>query len=362
MGVRMNQFTMHPFVYSTGKSNGLINLLENIWNVKERIGKGTLYIISGFGNYNGGVRFYSLFSEHIRKGGKIVAFFGGSTGQRLTSIQVVEELLNCGVEVNIINRKRILHAKCYGYSDNNQLNDLVVTSGNFTGPGMSQNVESAIMLDHETVAKMNFKWDDLISNFNLQKWDVYSPDLADRTNPAWKLLYDEVHGTVSLDDSQEVTMVITLGHADTVRINADFGTVAQKGTQYFWLSKDCYDFFPALNIRNQRGTKPTYSAFINMNYLDIGVIDENCRVTFESGNNLDFRLGTGKLRGTKIAGVKDLAAITRKGENDYELRIITQVDKSYNDLKKYAINFCGHQGKQYGYIPNVDFFNILGTL
>ena len=54
-------------------------------------------------------------------------------------------------------------------------------------------------------------------------------------------------------------MLLTLSHADTARIQASPGSAAGKGTQYFWLSKDCYDFFPPLTILNHRGTKSTYS-------------------------------------------------------------------------------------------------------
>jgi hypothetical protein len=34
---------------------------------------------------------------------------------------------------------------------------------------------------------------------------------------------------------------------------ANSGTDAAKGIQYFWLSKDCYDFFPPLTMINERG-------------------------------------------------------------------------------------------------------------
>lgn len=354
----MNQFTLHPNVYSTNRANGLIKLLEDIWSDKTILGNGTIYIISGFGNYNGGVRFYPLFLEHVRRGGKIIAFFGGSTSQRLTSEQVVEQLLKCGAEVNIVNRKRLLHAKCYGFK-NDTINRLIVTSGNFTGPGMSQNVEAAISLDTETVDEMNFSWDDVINNMNSQGWDIYKPSLTDKTDPAWRLLYDEVRMKVDLDDTQEVTMILKLGHADTARIQADAGTKASEGTQYFWLSKDCFDFFPALTIPNKRGTKSTYSTIINMNYIDLGVIDNKCRVTFEAENNLDFRLLTGKLRGTKLAEQNDIATITRKNENEYELRIIKVNDSRYNELERHAINLIGHQGKKYGFISNSKFYSII---
>lgn len=357
-GVTMNQFTLHPNVYSTSRANGLIKLLEEIWDDKTLLGKGTIYIISGFGNYNGGIRFYPLFREHVRRGGRIIAFFGGSTSQRLTSEQVVEELLECGAEVNIVNRKRLLHAKCYGFR-NDSINRLIVTSGNFTGPGMSQNVEAAISLDTDTVNNMNYSWEDIIHNINSQGWNIYNPSLLDRRSPAWALLYDEVHMRVDLDETQEVTMILKLGHADTARIQAEQGTNAAKGTQYFWLSKDCFDFFPALTIQNERGVKSTYSTLVNMNYIDIGAIDNECRVTFEAENNLDFRLGTGKLRGTRVAQQNDIAAITRKGETDYELRIIKPSDRYYTEIERYAINFIGHQGKRYGFVPNNEFFDII---
>lgn len=153
-------------------------------------------------------------------------------------------------------------------------------------------------------------------------------------------------------------MVLALSHADTARINAKPGSNASKGTQYFWLSKDCYDFFPPLIIRNARGHKATYSCLIRMHYVDLGIIDESCRVTFEAENNLDFRLGTGKLRYTGLAAAGDIATISRVGEMDYELRIYRKNTPQYPLLNNYAINFIGHQGKRYGYIQNTDFNKI----
>ncbi len=92
-----------------------------------------------------------------------------------------------------------------------------------------------------------------------------------------------------------------------------------------------------------------------MNYIDIGVKDNECRVTFEAENNLDFRLGTGKLRYTRVAQAGDLAAITRTSEYDYELRIIKQESDLFTRLIPNAINFIGHRGKKYGYISNAEF-------
>lgn len=353
------QFAIHPNVYFTDStSKGLLNMLEKSWVKGRKPGEGTFYIISGFSNFNGGVRFYDVFEDHIKKGGECIAILGGSTSQRLSSQQVVEKLLEVGCKVYIVNRKRLLHSKCYGYSSNDK-KALIVSSGNFTGPGMSQNIEASIMIEDEDVDKMGFNWSDLFANFFKQKWDIYEPTLVDKTLPAWKLLYDEIGGKVIIEDEQEVTLLVTLSHADTARIQANYGDNAGKGSQYFWLSKDSYDFFPALTIRNIRGSKATYSTLINLNYIDIGVIDEQCRVTFEAENNLDFRLGTGKLRYTKIAKEGDLAAITRIGEDKYELRIIKQTTDNFTNLEPYAINFIGHQGKKFGYLSNSEFFRII---
>jgi len=101
----MSEFAIHPHVYSTGKSTGLISMLEQVWVRALKPGHGTMYMISGFANYNGGLRFFEVFQHHVSKGGKVVAYFSGSTSQHLTSRQVVEKLLKCGVEVWIINRK-----------------------------------------------------------------------------------------------------------------------------------------------------------------------------------------------------------------------------------------------------------------
>ena len=162
----------------------------------------------------------------------------------------------------------------------------------------------------------------------------------------------------TLDDSQAVTMIVLLSHSDTARIQADPGTNASKGTQYFWLSKSTFDFFPALTEKNKRGQKNTYSCLINMYYIDLGTAQQT-RVTFEADNNLDFRLGTGALRNTKIADAEDLALITRIKEYDYELRIIKKEASSYSHLLSYAVSYIGSYGKRFGYISNNDLFTII---
>jgi hypothetical protein len=155
---------------------------------------------------------------------------------------------------------------------------------------------------------------------------------------------------------------VKLGHADTARIVAESGTKAAMGTQYFWLSKDCFDFFPALTLRNQRGYKGTLSALISLKYMDLGgATDNECRVTFEAENNLDFRLGTGYLRNTKLASEGDLACISRIGEAEYELRILRQGSVAYNNALPYATTFIGARGKVYGFVENALFEQLTGT-
>ncbi|NCP27760.1 MAG: restriction endonuclease, partial [Sphingomonadales bacterium] len=294
----------------------------------------------------------------IDDGGRVVALFGGSTSQRLSSKQVVRELLNAGVEVHLINRKRLMHAKSYGVqSDDRQT--LIVTSGNFTGPGMSQNVELSLLLDSDSTNALGFSWDGMVEAMLNQDWDIHQPDVLE-TDPCWQLLYDEQDTNVVLDDTEEVTMVVRLGHADTARIMADPGTNAYKGSQYFWLSKDAFGFFPALTILNRRGYKTTYSQMIEMDFVDIGNV-EQVRVTFEADNNLDFRLGTGPLKGTKLAQEGSLAAITRRSENRYELRLYSPDTPLRKLLDRFAVTFIGHQGKKVGYLPNSLFDNIIGN-
>jgi len=333
-------------------------MLEQLWVKEHTPGQGTFYIISGFGNYNGGVRFFEVFKNHIEEGGRIISFFAGSPTQRLTSKQLIEEMLRVGAEVHIVNRKRLLHAKCYGSATDNG-DRLIVTSGNFTGPGMSQNVEASLLLDTTSTQGMGFDWETMVENLIAQAWDRYSPSLNNMDTPAWRLLYDEFAKDVVLDDSEETTLVITLGHNDTVRIQAPPGSIAGKGSQYFFLSKDSYGFFPPLTIRNKKGQKATFSCLINIHYIDMRETHRS-RVTFEAENNLDFRLGTGPLRYGKLASSGDLAVISRTSAADYELRIFRQGSSGYNLFRPYAINMIGHRGKLYGYMDNSDFTRLTG--
>lgn len=349
----MSELTVHPNVYKTGQIPGLIGLLEQAWIRKFKPGEGTIYIISGFANYNGGVRFYDTFRRHVDEGGQVVAIFGASSSSRITSVQVVQELLAAGVQVHLVNRKRLMHAKSYG-RETEDGSILIVTSGNFTGPGMSQNVEMSLMLDEPAVAAMNFAWAALAQSMLSQNWSYYQPALNARDAPAWQLLYDEFAPGIVLDETEAMTMVLRLSHADTARIMADRGTTAGRGSQYFWLSKDSFGFLPPLTILNRRGYKTTYSCEIEIEFVDLSTT-RNVRVTFEAENNLDFRLGTGPLRHTKLAQEGDLAAITRVSESKYQLRLYRQGSPLYNALIPHAVTLIGHQGKRYGFLTNAEF-------
>lgn len=355
------EFSLHPNVYATGESKGLVHMLERVWVREQKPGDGTLYIVSGFGNHNGAVRFLETFHHHVDAGGKVVSVFAGSTAQRLTSRQLVEAMLNARADVNIVNRKRLLHSKCYG-ATRKAGESLVMSSGNFTGPGMGLNVESSVLLPHPVLSEMGFSWANVMDSLLVrQAWDVYQPTLADRSAPAWKLLYDEYDQQLTLDESEESTLLVLLGHADTARIQASPGSDAGKGTQYIWLSRDCYGFFPPLTIRNVRGYKATFSCLVKLHYPDLnGLVDDECRVTFEAENNLDFRLGTGPLRHTKLAKPGDIAAITRIGEREYELRIIRSGTPEHGKLTPHLVTFIGHQGKRFGFLDNAVFCEIVG--
>lgn len=355
-------FSLQPDVYRTGSSKTLLEMLDAMWmKSHKKCGEGTLYVVSGFANYNGGVRFYPYFTQHSHDGGDIKIVVGGSTSQKLSSQQAVKELLQCGAEVYVVNRKKLLHAKCYGYAASGK-EELVVSSGNFTGPGMTQNVEASIHVDDINTKAMGFSWENFILGILSQSWDVHhltKSDVEDGHNPAWSLLYDEVGGSTTLEDSQQMTMVVTLSHSDTARIQATRGTPAGLGTQYFWLSKGSFDFFPALTEKNKRGVKNTFSCKVNINYVDLKCIHKET-VTFEADNNLDFRMGTSALRYSRLASRGDLAVLTRKSEYDYELRIVKQYSPLYEQLIHYATTYIGHLGKRFGYLPNDKCFDILG--
>lgn len=354
------KFSLHPNVYSTDpQAPGLRPMLEQMWVRSHEPGDGTFYILSGFANFNGGARFYRTFQEHTEQGGRVVAVLGASSSMNQSSSQVVEALLESGAEVHLVNRKAIFHAKCYGKATASGAN-LVVTSGNFTAPGMARNVEAALLLDSDGVSQVGFDWESCISAILSQNWLTYQPTLQDRGDPGWSLLYDErTARPPKIDVSDEVTLLVVLGHSDTARILAAPGTDAAKGSQYFWLSKDSFDFFPPLTIRNARGFKSTLSAIVTLHYIDLRETDGSCRVTYEAGNNSDFRLGTGRLRHSGLAKLGDLACVTRVGEAEYELRIVEQGTVDFQALSPYASVRIGNRGKRYGYVENARFWDLM---
>jgi len=364
----VDEFILQPALYGTGGHDDLFSLLDKTWlqpGEASYLG-GTYFLVSGFGNHNGGVRFFERFRHHIDAGGRVRAIFGGSKSMNLTSRQLVEALIDCGVEVTIVNRSRILHAKLYGTREPDGQQCLVTTSGNFTWPGLKQNVESVMSLGRETTATLGFSWDDVFDALVASSTSTYDLVGATESDPAWALLYDETAGRgfkavlVDQETEEPMSMVQTLGHMDTVRINAAVGTTASRGSQYFFLSKDTYDYFPPLTIRNKKGQKATYSADIEINFRDLSQTRE-CRVTFEADNNLDFRLGTGPLRNTSAAADGDMMILTRTGEATYDLRIVRQGTNEFIILNGFALSHIGHVGKRYGYAPTERIVKLLGA-
>jgi hypothetical protein len=95
--------------------------------------------------------------------------------------------------------------------------------------------------------------------------------------------------------------------------------------------------------------------------MDIAVTDHDCRVTFEAENNLDFRLGTGALRFTEIAEEGDMAALSRVGDSEYELRVLPEGSPNFNALLPWAIRPVGHRGKRCGFIDNERLAELIGV-
>lgn len=352
----MNEFLLQPGLYQTGRSTELFQVLDSLWPKSPDGTDNTFYIVSGFGSFNGGVSFYERFRAHTNQGGKVRAVFGGSRSNNMTSRQLVDALIDCGADVHLINRRHIMHSKLYGKRATDGQQRLVITSGNFTGPGIARNIESVLTLNSETTTSMSFDWDDLLDGLLSPTLEVFHVNGADSDDPRWSLLYDEGSRDSrmpTLEDQEDVyeSLILTLSHSDTARIMAVKGTPAGAGTQYFWLSKDSYAFFPPLTIRNERGRKATYSCIVTVNFEDIGETAD-LRVTYEAENNLDFRLGTANLRYTRVARDGDMAVISRRSESIYDLKIVPQGTQEFFALGSYATTFIGARGKRYGYAPN----------
>lgn len=345
----MNYFSLHPNVYCTNnKHENLPDLLNELWSDS---GKDDQFIIvSGFANYNGGVRFYDLFENHVKQGGRVTAILGASYSQRLTTVQVVKELLSRGVHVKLINRKRLLHAKLYGSFNDKTSIGLVVSSGNFTGPGMALNVEASFYADSDTLERMNFNWSYLLKEIERQSWQTYDIDNYDENAPYNDLLYDEEKHQRKYEKETEVDefLITTLSHNDVSRIQEK-----KPGTQYIWLSKDTMGYFPPLTIRNKRGYKKTYSAKITINYPQLDLKEIASKVTFEMDNNMDFRfLTTANVNNTQVADEGDLALIVKIGDAEYDIYFISKSDgNEFIVLDSYATRYIGNKGKRYGFVP-----------
>lgn len=362
-----DQFLLQPNLYRTGEAEDLFGVLDGLWGEgRSRDSQdGAYFLVSGFATHNGGVRFFERFRHHIEDGGTVQAVFGGSRSSNMTSRQLVDALVGCGASVHIVNRRYMMHSKLYGKRSASGEERLVVTSGNFSAPGLRRNIESLISLSESSTTALGFDWSSLLGGLLSETVQVFAASEAEDDDPRWALLYDEENrgrrrAAVEDQDSDVLeSLIITLSHADTVRVSAAPGTKAAKGSQYFWLSKDCFDFFPALTIRNTKGSKATYSTMVDVSFADIDR-EESVRVTFEAENNLDFRLGTGPLRGTKVAKQGDIAVLSRRDERRYDLKIVPSGTPAFSALSAHALIRVGAQDKRYGYASNSEVDRILG--
>jgi hypothetical protein len=54
-----------------------------------------------------------------------------------------------------------------------------------------------------------------------------------------------------------------------------------------------------------------------------------------------------------------MAALSRIGEAEYELRLYRRDSREYGILSPYAVTFIGNRGKRFGYVQNDVFERIL---
>ena len=362
----MNEFILQPGIYSTSETKTLFEVLDTVWRpIPDPTQDSTTYfVVTAFGTNNGGLRFFERFRHHVDAGGSVKAILGGSKSMRMCSRQLAQGLLSTGADVRVVNRNKIMHSKLYGSANVSGSQHLITSSGNFTPQGLALNIESTLSLGPDMTSMLGFSWDTLWDTFTTSDINIYKLNPNDTDDPAWDLLYDEMAATPTTTGPDAETLqlesliISPLGHADTVRLHAEPGSSASLGSQYFWLSKDAYDFFPPLTIRNTRGVKATYSALINVNFVDLDLASE-VRVTFEAENNLDFRLGTGPLRGAGIAHEGDMMVLTRRDTDSYEMAIVPHGTDENIALSRYALDYIGNQGKRYGYAPNTDVDRLL---
>lgn len=343
------QFVFQPGVYSTpGEVGDLGEILDSMWGAAPA--GSTVYAASAFVDQNGVLPFVKRLKAHSSKGGFVRCFFGASPGQAMASRQAVTELLNSDARVFLLNRKKIFHSKLYGVAG--EEDELVVSSGNFTGNGLALNIESSVRISGKTLATAKFtwkQWERRLTN-SFEWYEATLARIANPQDPAFKLTFDETHArpaTVAEENGEgDEVLVYTLNPTDVNRIQDPDYT----GTAYFWLSRYSSGYFPPLQMRSRPGAIKTFSADINVDFLDIGK-KKQVRVTFEAYNNLDFRLGVGPLRATGVAAKGDMAVLDRVGHRDYRLRIIDGTSKEAKRIRPYLIHKAGHRGKRYGMVP-----------
>ena len=233
------EFLLQPEICKTSSGPTLMSLLEKIWikdlKSKRLMGKGTFYILSGFSNFNGGVRFYNCIEKHIADGGRCEVILGGSTSQNMSSQQVVKKLLEIGCKVGVVNRKAIFHAKCYGYQTDGY-KTLIVSSGNFTSRGLTQNIEASLLLENEDF-NMDFDWNHVMNQIRKQKIDYYEASLNEQ-NLVWKLLYDEFRGK-TIEDKQSLfqTLIMTLSILMLLEFRPSLRRMQARGRSIFGCPK-----------------------------------------------------------------------------------------------------------------------------
>jgi hypothetical protein len=269
----------------------------------------------------------------------------------MTSKQAVTELLRLGSRVNLLNRKKIMHAKMYGVASN--LNTVaIVTSGNFTGNGIALNIEASLYLDGDDLINSGFAWSDACAALESRAtWNVLEPkDLTSPGNPGWKLLFDEDAKAPTGGDAwqeEDQVLAMTLSPTDVARIVGS----QKNGTQYFWLSRFVAGYFPPLtDLPVKLGAKRTFKTTVQVDFLDLGVIHD-CTVTFEAYNNLDFRLLTSPFKGTSKAHADDMMLLRRNKERAYRMRIVPKGTHDYSKLMPYLINPIGIRNKRFGWVP-----------
>lgn len=342
-------FVLQPDVYRTTQDySNLGEILSGIWGKAPE--ESVLYAAAGFVDLGGVLPFVNAFKKHIEDGGGVRCFFAGSPSSALASRQAVHELLSIEASVRLLSRRKMFHSKLYGVSANSA-DRLVVSSANLTGNGLAMNVESTLIVGSELLSRCGFSWTEWERKVE-EGFEWHEPSLAssrDASDPAWKLTYDEKRGAPQAEPpspSTDEALVTTLSAIDVARVKDP----TYAGTPYFWLSRYVMDYFPPLVVRTRPGAKKTFTADVEVDFLNIGQT-KKVTVTFEAYNNKDFRLLVSPLKGTKVAKEGDIAILYRVGADQYKLKVLDARSRDAGRLRPYMITFVGHKGKRYGFVP-----------